>query len=89
MAEVVYTERFADDFLLVHSDRIRETINSLLFLLEIAPESGSKQLPDSLVQEFGTGIRKFAVEPFDLIYEYFPEKDEVDVYALIHQKRVW
>ena len=89
MAKLIYSQRFADELLDVYSPRIKKQIDNILFFLEMSPESGSKNVADSLVQEFGDDIRKFAIGPFDLVYQYFPEKDEVYVYTLIHQKLAW
>lgn len=38
---------------------------------------------------FGDGVRMVALNPFDLVYTYFPERDLVHVEALIHQCVAW
>ena len=52
-------------------------------------EFGSSNIPQSIREQFGDGVRKVAVNPFDLIYTYYPEQDLVHIEALIHQRAVW
>lgn len=52
------------------------------------PEIGSKNLPLSIKEEFGDAVRKVAVSPFDLIYEFKEEENAVFVYALVPMRPV-
>lgn len=52
------------------------------------PEIGSKNLPLSIKKEFGDAVRKVAVSPFDLIYEFKEEENAVFVYALVPMRSV-
>jgi hypothetical protein len=44
---------------------------------------GSPDVPPSIRKEFGGGILKIVVAPFDLVYEYEPKEDRVIIYALV------
>ena len=43
-------------------------------------------VPASIKEEFGEGVRKVAVNPFDLVYTLYPEQDLARVEALVHQR---
>lgn len=83
MAEVVLTERFVEDVSEVWSDRVVQRIRRAVELLERFPEMGSMDVPASIRREFGEGIRKYVIPPFDLVYEYDFGTDMVTVYGLI------
>lgn len=86
MAEVRLADGFRDDLLAVKSDRVLNEILHVVFLLEVAPNMGSKDLPDSIREKYGDRVRKMPVNPFDIITEYHEDDDVVDVLALVHQK---
>lgn len=88
MATIRYTERAAEDVATIWSPRLEARLRRVLAMLESFPLSGSPLVPDSITREFGPGIRKCAVNPFDLIYEYDAERNLVTVYALINQRIV-
>lgn len=50
---------------------------------------GSKAAPESIRSEFGAGVRKLAVNPFDLVYTYDAERDIVFIEAPIRQRTAW
>lgn len=86
MARLEYSERFADDLARVSSPRVEERILGLLDSLDPLPELGSRNLPPSVRERFGEGVRKVAANPFDLVYTYYPEDDLVRVEDLVHQR---
>ena len=58
-------------------------------MIEGAGYIDSKAVPESIRSEFGAGIRKLAVNPFDLVYTYDAERDIVFIEAPIHQRTAW
>lgn len=86
MPRLEFSERFANDLALVESERLEARILANLDNIEMFGEFGSPNIPDSIAERFGGGIRKVAVNPFDLIYTYYPELDLVRVEALVHQR---
>ena len=46
----------------------------------------AKDVPVSLTQLFGEGIRKIPVNPFDIVTQYDPDSDAVNVLGLVHQR---
>lgn len=58
-------------------------------MIEGAGDIDSKAVPESIRSEFGAGIRKLAMNPFDLVYTYDAERDIVFIEAPIHQRTAW
>jgi len=83
MPRLEYSERFAEDLARVTSPKVEALDN-----IEAFEEFGSKLVPHSIRNEFGMGVRKVVVSPFDLIYTYYPEEDLVRIEALVHQRAV-
>lgn len=86
MAEVRLTKGFQDDILAVSSDRVLSELLHVVELLEVAPNMGSANLPDSIRTRFGNKVRIIPVNLFDIITEYDDSEDVVAVLALVHQK---
>lgn len=86
MARLRFTSRFVDNAAEICSERDNERLLRVLGMLEAFPESGSSDVPDSIRDEFGAGVRKCALNPFDLVYEYDRAHDVVLLYGLIHQR---
>lgn len=86
MARLRFAERVADDAATIWSPRVEAYLRRVLAMLEAFPEAGSPNVPESIRREFGPNVRKCAVNPYDLVYEYDAEKEEVRVYALINQR---
>lgn len=86
MGKGLYTEGFLNDATMIWSGRIKIKLANALQSIEEFPEIGSSNVPSSVKEEFGQGIRKFVVDKFDIIYEYDSENDVVMFYALIHQR---
>ena len=89
MPEIVYTERFARDYMDVKLESKQNEIIKAIDLLSELPELGSRNLAEYIVHTYGTGVRKLVVNPFDVIYEYDEGDDEVRVLALLHQRAAW
>lgn len=87
MAEVLFTEGFLEDMAQVERADKRREIMRVLALLPHTPEIGSRALPPSIRASYGDTVRKLVIAPFDVIYEYHGDKDEVHVLALIHQRQ--
>lgn len=86
MPKMEYAERFADDLSSVTSPKAENRILEYLNNIERFGEFGSSMVPASIKEEFGEGVRKVAVNPFDLVYTLYPEQDLVRVEALVHQR---
>ena len=86
MPRLEYSERFAEDIAHVTSAKVEARIYAALDNVEAFGEFGSRLVPDSIRRDFGEGVRKVVVDPFDLIYTYYPDEDLVRVEALVHQR---
>ena len=64
-------------------------IFDILDTIEAAGDIGSKAVPESIRSEFGAGVRKLAVNPFNLVYTYDAERNIVFIEAPIHQRTAW
>ena len=89
MTKLLYSDRFANDLAGVTSTKIERKIFDILDAVEAAGDIGSKAVPESIRSEFGAGVRKLAVNPFDLVYTYDIERDIAFIEALIHQRAAW
>lgn len=89
MPRLEYSERFADDLALVETRKLEQRILACLDSIELFGEYGSPLVPDSIRAAYGDGVRKVAVNPFDLIYTYYPDRDLARIEALVHQKAAW
>ena len=89
MPRLEYSARFADDVASVTSDKVEERVYAVLDKIEDFGDFGSNLVPDSIREEFGEGVRKVVVDPFDLVYTHYPEEGLVRIEALIHQKAAW
>lgn len=89
MTKLLYSDRFASDLAWVTSANIERKIFDILDTIEAADDIGSKAVLESIRSEFGTGVRKLAVNPFDLVYTYDVERDIAFIEALIHQRAAW
>lgn len=83
---MIYSEAFLDDAAAVWSPKVRDHLARALAAVESFPEIGSTDVPASIRSQYGEGIRKIVVAPFDLAYEYDAEADAVLVYGLIHYR---
>ena len=86
MPRLEYSERFAEDVARVTSAKVEARIYAALDNIEAFGDFGSKVVPDSIREDFGEGVRKVVVSPFDLIYTYYPSDDLARTEALVHQR---
>jgi hypothetical protein len=86
MPRLEYSERFAEDLARVTSAKVEARIYAALDNIEAFGDFGSKVVPDSIREDFGGGVRKVVVSPFDLVYTYYPSDDLVRIEALVHQR---
>ncbi len=84
-----YTEQFLDDASTIYSKRMEKRLRLTLQMIEMFPESGSRNLPASIIEAFGLQVRKCAVGPFDVIYEYDPSSEMVILHGLVSQKQAY
>ena len=89
MTKLLYSDRFASDLAGVTSANIERKIFAILDAIEAAGDIGSKAVPESIRSEFGAGVRKLAVNPFNLVYTYDAERDIVFIEAPIPQRAPW
>lgn len=89
MPKLEYSERFAEDLAMVTPARVEERIFRALDGIEVFGGLGSRDVPRSISERFGGGVRKVTVNPFDLVYTFYPQIDLVRVEALVHQCAAW
>ena len=77
MPELMYTEGFIEDIVQVELESKRKEIFGITDLLSDFPELGSNNLPASIFDCYGGSVRKLAVRPFFIIYEYRESEDAV------------
>lgn len=88
MARLVFTSQFMEDSEVIWSSRVRARLIRVLQMLETLPNAGSAQIPESISLEFGNSVRKCALNPFDIVYEYEEDTDTVTLLGLISQRGV-
>lgn len=84
MAELIATNEFLDDVATLTSPKVREKVRSALTAITTFPESGSKDVPESVRRHFGNSVMKAYAPPFDLVYYYEKETDKVFALGLVH-----
>lgn len=84
MARLIVFDGFIDARNQVRSDRVRSNVDNMIRTIELMPGVGSSILPASIVEEFGAGVRKAVVSPFEIVYEHDPDTDTVYVYDLLY-----
>ena len=89
MPELMYTEGFIEDIVQVELESNRKEIFGITDLLSDFPELGSNNLPASIFDSYGGSVRKLAVRPFFIIYEYRESEDAVYLLGLDHQRAAW
>lgn len=89
MTKLLYSDRFASELAGVTSTNTERKTFDILDTIEAAGDIGSKAMPESIRSEFGAGVHKLAVNPFDLVYTYDAERDIVFIEAPIHQRTAW
>ena len=85
----MYTEGFIEDIVQVELESKRKEIFGITDLLSDFPELGSNNLPASIFDCYGGSVRKLAVRPFFIIYEYRESEDAVYLLGLDHQRAAW
>jgi len=86
MPRLEYSERFAEDLARVTSAKVEARVYAALDNVEAFGEFGSRVVPDSIRRDFGEGVRKVVVGPFDLVYTYYPDEGLARVEALVYQR---
>jgi len=86
MPRLEYSERFVEDLARVTSAKVEARVYAALDNVEAFGEFGSRVVPDSIRRDFGEGVRKVVVGPFDLVYTYYPDEGLARVEALVYQR---
>ena len=86
MPRLEYSDRFAEDLARLTSAKVEARVYAALDNVGAFGNFGSRVVPDSIRRDFGEGVRKVVVGPFDLVYTYYPAEDLVRIEALIHQR---
>ena len=86
MPRLEYSERFAEDLARVTTAKVEARVYAALDNVEAFGEFGSRVVPDSIRRDFGEGVRKVVVGPFDLVYTYYPDDGLARVEALVYQR---
>ncbi len=86
MARLIFSDTFVDALADVQSERVYQRIITLVSYLEHMPEMGSPDVPEAARRRFGEGARKLVASPFDVLYLYDADRDEVHVDGLVHQR---
>ena len=86
MPEIIYTESFAKDFAIIELEGKRNEVIECIERLAVLPIIGSRNLPKSIEEKYGSNVRKLVVKPFDAIYEYNEKDNEIRVYGLVPAK---
>lgn len=89
MPELIYTEGFIEDAKVIALESKLAEVRASVDLLADFPELGSQSLPEFIVHLYGNRVRKLAVKPFLVIYEYRPEENEVYLLGLDHERTAW
>ena len=89
MAEVRISEGFEEDLGIVLSDKVLDDILRVIEILPTIPSMGSTDVAAALAYEYGEGVRKIPVGPFDIVTFYEDEADRVTVLGLVHQRAAW
>ena len=85
---IEFSEKFLEDASQIYTIRVAGELKKAISLIEVVPTIGSKIVRESLKEEFGEGIFKWAVGPFDLIYTFDEDSMSVQLHALIPQRMV-
>lgn len=88
MPRLEYSNRFANDVAMITSQRVEQLIFEMVDHIERFGEFGSRNVPASIIEEFGEGVRKVAANPFDIVYTLNTEQDIARTEALIPQRTV-
>lgn len=89
MSEVRVANRFRDDLDLVETNKLLLDILNIVDLLAVVPSMGSTDVPAAIAAEFGEGVHKIPVGPFDIVTIHHPDQDMVEVAGLVHQRAAW
>jgi mRNA-degrading endonuclease RelE of RelBE toxin-antitoxin system len=84
---IIFTERFKNDLLRVDSKKILTHILDDMDLLCHMPKMGSKDIPVSIKNRFGSAIRKLSIPPFCILYEVSSDADLIVILGMIHQRQ--
>ena len=88
MAEVLYAASFFDEMAQVETQRVRDNILDATELLAVIPEMGSTNLPRSIIEKYGSDVRKLVVPPFLVLYKLL-DGDRVLVLGVMYGRAAY
>ena len=88
MHRILYAEPFLDEMAQVTSDRVRNNIFDSIDKLPSVPHLGSQNLPQAIVDKYGTSVRKLVVKPFLVIYKEM-ENGDILVLGLMYGRAAY
>ena len=88
MRNIRYADTFIEGVADIYSDTVLATLDKRLEAIESFPELGSSNVRPSLIERYGTGIRKLPVPPFVIMYRYDKQSDTLDFLALPYEKTI-
>lgn len=88
MREVVYAQSFAADLAQIWSGRVLDELDRRLASIESFPLLGSSDVRPTLVERFGSGLRKFPIAGYVIVYRYSEREDRLEFLALPHSKAI-
>lgn len=89
MPEIRYTEQFIEDVRSIQLASKRREVRRRIEQLSDFPDLGSSNLSESIVEQYGSCVRKLIVNPFIVVYEIDNQEDAVNILGLIHQRAAW
>ena len=89
MSRILYTERFLHDMQQVALPSKQSEIYDSIDLLQTIPSLGSARLPQAIEESFGGTVRKLAVTPFLVIYEYLDSEGTILILGLVHERTAY
>lgn len=84
MTALVATRRFLEESAQVYFPKVMEALDDALAAMELFPNGGSKDVPDSIKALYGEKVQKAYVPPFDLVYYYDEDSGKAYLLGLVH-----
>ncbi len=88
MPKVIFSERFLVDVSSIYSGALVAEVMEDVSRIAAFPGLGRVVPPGIVLDGLPTGVRRLPVGPFDLLYVYSKESDELKIEALIHQRMI-
>ena len=86
MLELRYSEKFIEEAGAIRLASKRQELRKRVEMLAELPQMGSSNLPQSIIEQYGSNVKKLVISPFVVVYEINLESNTVDVLGLLHQR---